>query len=259
MVLEISRYFLGILNPDEKNKVFETFQVKDFINDRIIDNSLLLNYLIKDCFIKTLSLISLAKQKFHSEMQVFLDSKDYNFLILDIKEARKKIIVARPNEDNLLENHKGFFSEDKTSGFVDVFMLFFLYPDEFKLIVKKANYNYYKDIANNDVFTMIINSIAKANLEHDKDSFKVFRQYFDLNSIGDKFSKTEILDLGLSGGLYCYLVYGLSFLKHKKYLLLADSLIPTDIRRLEYTVKVGNNKADIKLKRNSAEVRWVRK
>jgi len=66
----------------------------------------------------------------------------------------------------------------------------------------------------------------------------------------------DYVDLGLSAAIYLYLVYGLAGLRHNKYLLTADSFIPSDIRRLEFKVKIASNYACVKIKRNSANIDW---
>jgi hypothetical protein len=64
------------------------------------------------------------------------------------------------------------------------------------------------------------------------------------------------LDLGFCSAIYIYLVYGLAKLRHEKYLLMADALTPSDIRRLEFKVRVVRNIASVKIKRNSAIIEW---
>jgi hypothetical protein len=45
-------------------------------------------------------------------------------------------------------------------------------------------------------------------------------------------------------------------LRHDRYLLTADALIPSDVRRLEFKVKIAKNIATVKIRRNSAVIEW---
>ena len=64
------------------------------------------------------------------------------------------------------------------------------------------------------------------------------------------------LNLSLLGGLYLCVIYGFAGVKHHTYLVEADYNSPTKIRRIEFKLRVADNIAYVKTKRNSVVVSW---
>lgn len=260
MVLEISKFYMDyiVLNKKKTNyQVLKVTTVDNSITD--IDNNAFLNYLIRDCFGKTANLVALAKVGKRKEVEDFLRKKKYDVLIDHIREARRKLYLQQPNVNHLVQIYDNYFKNEEKLLNPDVLNLFFLYPDDFKEMVKKANYDYYSNLSNPDAMGKFILSLTASAQELEKEANKYFKGYLPLN-IYDNANKMNhlqgYLDLGLSAAIYLYLVYGLAGLRHNKYLLTADSFIPSDIRRLEFKVKIANNYACVKIKRNSANIDW---
>nr|HPJ24424.1 hypothetical protein [Bacillota bacterium] len=64
------------------------------------------------------------------------------------------------------------------------------------------------------------------------------------------------LNLSLLGGLYVAAIYGFAGVKHYTYLVAADYNSPSKIRRIEFKLRVVDNIAHVKIKRNSVVVNW---
>ncbi|MDT8336289.1 MAG: hypothetical protein RQ856_00525 [Candidatus Izemoplasmatales bacterium] len=260
MVLEISKFYMDyiVLNKKKTNyQVLNVATIDNLVTD--IDNDAFLNYLIRDCFGKTANLVALTKVDKRKEVEAYLKNKKYDVLINDIREARRKLYLQQPNVNHLVQIHDNYFKNEEKLINPDVLNLFFLYPDDFKELVKKANYDYYGNLSNPDAMGKFILSLVASAQELEKEANKYFKGYLPLN-IYDNANKMnhlqDYVDLGLSAAIYLYLVYGLAGLRHNKYMLTADSFIPSDIRRLEFKVKIASNYASVKIKRNSANIDW---
>jgi len=260
MVLEISKFYMDyiVLNKKKTNyQVLNVTTIDNLITE--IDNDAFLNYLIRDCFGKTANLVALAKVDKRKEVEEFLKKRKYDVLINEIREARRKLYLQQPNVNHLIQIFDNYFKNEEKLINPDVLNLFFLYPDDFKELIKKANYDYYSNLSNPDAMGQFILSLVASAQELEKEANKYFKAYLPLN-IFDNANKMnhlqDYVDLGLSAAIYLYLVYGLAGLRHNKYLLTADSFIPSDIRRLEFKVKIASNYACVKIKRNSANIDW---
>jgi trehalose/maltose hydrolase-like predicted phosphorylase len=260
MVLEISKFYMDyiVLNKKKTNyQVLNVTTIDNLITE--IDNDAFLNYLIRDCFGKTANLVALAKVDKRKEVEEFLKKRKYDVLINEIREARRKLYLQQPNVNHLIQIFDNYFKNEEKLINPDVLNLFFLYPDDFKELIKKANYDYYSNLSNPDAMGQFILSLVASAQELEKEANKYFKAYLPLN-ISDNANKMnhlqDYVDLGLSAAIYLYLVYGLAGLRHNKYLLTADSFIPSDIRRLEFKVKIASNYACVKIKRNSANIDW---
>jgi trehalose/maltose hydrolase-like predicted phosphorylase len=260
MLLEISKFYLSIIKPNAKKTNYQVLNVTSLDGSiKNIDNSALLNYLIKDCFGKTANMVALAKTENRKEVEEYLKTNDYDKQIDNMREVRRKLYQQSPNVNNLVQYYDGYFKEEREISNPDLVNLFMLYPDDFKELVKKENYIYYSKFANPDPLGKINLAFIACSKGYEKESNKYFRNVLGLNLCDDanklNFEQTY-LDLGVASALNLYLVYGLAGLKHDRYLLMADSFIPNDIRRLEFKINIANNIGSIKIKRNSATVEW---
>ena len=260
MVLEISKNILKFLKPNIKKTNYQATNVST-LDGTIegIDNDAFLNYLIKDALGKANNLVALAKTEDRVDVENFLKVNNYDEQIKDMREYRRKLYLQQPNVDNLIECYDGFFKSTKKLSNPDVLNLFFLYPNDFKEIVKRESYRYYKEFSSPDVLGKFILSFVGISQDEEREANKLFRSYLGLNVYDDANrinQEQNFLDLGLSAAIYNYLVYGMACLRHDKYLLSADSFNPNDIRRLEFKVLVAGNVASVKIKRNSANIEW---
>ena len=263
MILEISRFYMSYIELNDKKTNYQVLNVKTLDNQIDgIDNPALLNYLIRDCFGKTANMVALAKVDKRKEVEDYLKVNHYDKLIDEIREVRRKIYLQQPNVSNLIQNYDKYFKIEEQLALPDVLNLFYLYPDDFKELVKKETYLYYKKLTSPSPIGQFILSLIGVTQDDEKEANKLFRSYLPLN-IYDNANKLNhlqnYLDLGLSSAIYLYLVYGLAKLRHEKYLLMADALTPSDIRRLEFKVRVARNLASVKIKRNSAIIEWNEK
>jgi len=260
MILEISKFYMSYIKLNDKKTNYQVLNVTSLDKSiEGIDNSALLNYLIRDCFGKTANMVALAKVDKRKEIEAYLKEKNYDILINQIREARRKIYLQMPNVNSLIQYYDKYFKTEDIIQFPDLLNLFFLYPLDFTEKCKEETYNYYKKFTKPNGMGQFVLSLAGTLKNDEKDANKLFRSFLSLN-LYDNANKANnrqpYIDLGLSAGSYLYVVYGLASLKHDKYLLMADSLIPSDIRRLEIKLKIAKNIAIVKIRRNSAVIEW---
>lgn len=259
MALEICKFYLDIVKLNDKATHYDILEVDSlFAKIKGVNNSTLLNYLVKNTLNITISLIAKAKALSRSEVEDFLSSKNYDDLINVIRKVKNKLYIKAINSENVYEMYEDYFTQEKEISVPDILALFTVVPEDFSLIVKRANYLYYQPLTKSDIYGKYFLSVNQVRLGYEKEGFKNFKSYLKQSVTDDEAKNKEqiLLDLGLSGAIYNFLVYGVAALEHKGYLLTGDSLLPSDIRRLEFKVKVGKNKAFVKLKRSSIEIRW---
>ncbi|MFA7076161.1 MAG: hypothetical protein WC152_05780 [Candidatus Izemoplasmatales bacterium] len=260
MILEISSFYMDYITLNDKKTNYQVLKVKSLDNQiKDIDNSALLNYLIRDCFGKTANMVALAKVDKRKKIEDYLKEKEYDILIDKLREARRKIYLQQPNVSNLIQYYDKYFKTEEEIAFPDILNLFYLFPDDFKELVKRNTYSYYRSKTNPSALGQFILSLIGVNYDNEREANKLFKSYLPLN-VYDNASKYNslqtYLDLGLSAAIYLYLVYGLASLNHNHYLLTADSLLPSDIRRMSFKIKVAKNVACVKIRRNSAVIDW---
>jgi len=260
MALEISKFYLSITQANDKKTNYQVLNTHTVDNDfSDVDNNALLNYLIKDCFGKTANLVAMAKIEKRKEVEAYLEEQKYDKMIDEIREVRRKLYLHQPNVNLLIQAFDKYFKTEETLAFPDILNLFFLYPFEFKEREKCVNYSYYSKRTRPNAMGKFI--LALIGLDHDfeREANKHFKAFLPLNIFdnGNRLNHIQDhLDLGQSAAIYLYLVYGLARVRHDGFLVMADSLIPNDIRRLEFNLRVANNIGRVKIKRNSALVEW---
>jgi len=260
MALEISKFYLSITKANDKKtnyQVLNTHTIDNEIDE--IDNNALLNSLIKDCFGKTANLVALAKVGKRKEVEAFLAEHKYEKMIDEIREVRRKLYLHQPNVNFLIQAFDKYFKTEDTLTYPDVLNLFFLYPFEFKEREKRENYLYYSKFTKPNALGNFLLALIGMDQDFEKEANKYFKAFLPLNLFdnANKYNHVQnFLDLGQSAAIYIYLIYGMARVRHDGFLVMADSLIPSDIRRLEFNLKVARNMARVKIKRNSANVGW---
>ncbi|MFA7560967.1 MAG: hypothetical protein WCY80_02545 [Candidatus Izemoplasmatales bacterium] len=260
MVLEIAKFYSQLTQPNAKKTNYQILNVHSIDNSIAkIDNNALLNYLVREAFGRTANLVAMAKVSRRKETEDFLSENAYDKLIDKIRKIRSKIYLQQPNVKKLIEIYDNYFKTEEELVNPDVLNLFVLYPKEFREIVKKANYQYYDAHANASSIGKFLLAISGLDQGYEREANKLFKHLLACN-IEDVDNKSnglqDRLDLGLSAVIYLYIVYGLARLRHDNFLLMADSYTPSDIRRIEFNVLIGENVGRVKIKRNSALVEW---
>ncbi len=259
MALEMREFYIDTVKINDKSTHYDILNVDSLFGEmKGINNNTLLNYLVKNTLAITISLVAKAKNMSRNEVEDFLKNKSYDDLIHKIRIVKNKLYIKSINSDNVYEMYENYFAEEKVIAIPDILALFTVVPEDFSLVEKRANYLYYQPVIKPNLYGKYFLSVNQVRLGYEKEGFKNFKSYLKQSVIDDETKNKEhlLLDLGLSGAIYNFLVYGVAALEHKGYLLTGDSLLPSDIRRLEFNVKVGKNKAYVKLKRSSIEIRW---
>jgi trehalose/maltose hydrolase-like predicted phosphorylase len=260
MVLEIAKFYLNLVQINHKKTNYQTHDVQTLDQSfKNVDNEALLNYLIRDCLGKTANLVALAKTKARKEVEKHLSDNNYDKMISKLREVKNKMYLQMPNVNNLIQLYDKYFKEERKLNNPDLLNLFFLFPEEFKEMVKQSNFDYYAPLSKPDSLGKFILSYVAATQGLERQANKYFKDYLGLNLYDDanKFNDSQaFLDIGLSAAIYLYMVYGLSGVKHDKYMIMADAFTPADIRRIEFKIRSAGNVASVKIKRNSATVEW---
>lgn len=261
MVLEIAKFYSKLTQPNAKKtnyQILKVHLVDNSLGD--IDNNALLNYLVREAFGRTANLVAMAKVGRRKEVEDFLVENAYDKLINQIRKIRSKIYLQQPNVKRLIEIYDHYFKTEEELTNPDVLSLFVLYPQDFSEVVKKANYEYYNLHTSPGNMGKFLLAISGLDQGFDKESNKLFKHFLgcNLQDVKNKVNGLQDhLDLGLAAAIYTYVVYGMARLRHDNFLLMADSFTPSDIRRIEFNVLVGQNVGRVKIKRNSALVEWT--
>jgi len=129
-----------------------------------------------------------------------------------------------------------------------------LFLDEYSDKVRRTNYDYYlRRSISPDPFTRVMYVINGCASDRTEEAYKHYLEIANLDT-NNTHLFTDGLNLALLGGIYDMLVYGFAGLRHHGFLLSGDYNNATKIRRLEFKVKIADNVAYVKTKRNSVTV-----
>ena len=106
-----------------------------------------------------------------------------------------------------------------------------------------------------DAFTQIMYILEACESDLADDAYDMFLETANLD-ITNHLLFQKGLNMALIGGMYVALVYGFAGVKHHVYLVSSDYNIPNKIRRIECNLRVADNMAYVKVKRNSATAKW---
>ncbi|MBN2539914.1 MAG: glycoside hydrolase family 65 protein, partial [Bacilli bacterium] len=281
MLLEMCRFYLSYAKLSDNKKHYDFLRVRGIDNSHgKIDNEVYTNKVIDNALDAVIKCVAFAKQTDKAEVKTMFDEKNYEELIKELRELRRRLYTKKENIDYIVEAFDGYLSlPDKevsslkrirfreTDRYIDyressyvqnssALITLAMFREEFPDIVHRTCYDYYmRRSVNPDYFarTMYIIEACESNLYDDAlDAY---------NGLGDLDIKNPILfknglNLGLLGGLYQAVVYGFSGVRHHVYLVSADYHIPPNIRRITCKLRVVDNIAYVKVKRNSASVKW---
>lgn len=284
MLLECCRFYLSYTTLSENKKHFDFLNVTGLDTAHgNVDNEAYTNLIIKNCLDSMIKCVAFAKAEDKFRVKDLFLPKNYEKLILDVRSLRRKLYTKKENIDYLIESFDKYFSlEDKDVSTLkklnfktninlnniekttylnnaNVISLLALFLDEYSNKIKKMNFDYYmRRTMNPDVFTRIMLVIIGCASDQSEEAYKQYIELANLD-ITNKYLFDKGLNLSLLGGIYDMMVYGFAGLRHHVFLLSGEYNNVNKIRRLEFYVKIANNLASVKTKRNSVSISWNNK
>lgn len=281
MLLECSRFYLSYATLSDNKKHYDYLGVRGLDNTHgDIDNEAYTNYIIKNCLDSMIKCVAFAKGVDKFKVRDMFEPKHYERLITDIRELRRKLYTKKENIEGFIENYDKYFNlEDrnisnlKRVSFLEashyndienttyannqsVINLLALFLEDFSTKIQKNNYDYYlRRTICPDVFTRTMFIILACAGEQNDEAYKQFEAMANLSPTNEMFFGNG-LDISLCGGVYLSMVYGFAGLRHHVYILSGEYNNTNNIRRLEFKIKIADNIADVKTKRNSVNISW---
>ena len=265
MLYEICIFYVDYAKINDKKTHFDILNVSNIDNTiQNIDNHSLTNYLINNSFKLLIKYVKLYKKYDKNKYRKIIEQNNLNKFYNNIKKVNNKLYLRQPNKKNILPVYQNFFYDFKSNCFNkknnkinftnDIFLLFNLFSKDFSDFIKQKNKNYYLEIFNASFINKLLASlVATKNIDEEGyvnllDSVNIEKSSFYINEKG--------INHGVSGMIYNYIVFHLAKLRIDNSILTVDSLLPMDIRRIEFDLKYFGKIADIKIKRNSARLEW---
>ncbi|MGM0495842.1 MAG: hypothetical protein ACQERX_04175 [Bacillota bacterium] len=268
MLMEICNFYVDYAKLNSKKTRYDILNVSNIDNTiQNIDNHSLTNYLIKNSFKLLNKYTKLYKKHDRLKFEELINHNKLKNLFSKVKTVNKKLYFRGYNNNYIYQLYQGFYNDLNSSYFEmvndkinitnDLLLLFILFPQEFADFIIEKNKTYYQDKFVDSNYNKLLSSLVtyrvidEDNLTNFLDSVSINKPSLYINNQG--------INLGISGTIYYYIVYHLAKLRIDNHVLTIDSLLPKDIRRIEFNLKHFNKQADIKIKRNSARLEWVNK
>ena len=281
MLLECSRFYksYAILSDNKKHYDFLNVTGLDTLHQNI-DNEAYTNMIIKNCLDSVIKCVAFAKSEDKFKVKDMFIPKNYEKLISELRELRRKLYIKKNNIEYLLESFDKYFNlkdkdittlkrinflKEKTIKNIqdttflrnaNVVPTLALFLDEYSDKIRRTNYDYYlRRSINPDIFTRIMYVIMGCASDRTEEAYK---QYMDIACLetSNEYLFKDGLNLAALGGVYAMLVYGFAGLRHHGFLLSGDYNNAAKIRRLEFKVKIADSIGNVKTKRNSVTVSW---
>ncbi|MFP4477875.1 MAG: hypothetical protein ACLFPM_00415 [Candidatus Izemoplasmatales bacterium] len=260
--IEITKFYLdyGVYNSNKKHIDFNNVSnLNQSLNH--INNHTLTNYLIRHGVKLTKDWIKSNKK---SKIIKSYSETDLNDFSKAISNLYRKIFILKPANKNLIYPYQNFLldqekdrlekSDDSLTVFFDQLYLFILFNQDFSSKVISDNINYFSEYADQSKINQILLNLVSNDIIKDKD-YTYFMNHLSINKESLLINKHGI-DYGMIGFVYLFMTYRLSGLRYNHHNFTVDSLLPKEIRRLEYDIKYLQYIGAIKIKRNSARLEW---
>jgi len=281
MILEMCKFYLSYARLSDNKKHYDFLNVQGLDQTHgFVNNEAYTNQVIKNALDALIKCVAFAKQTDKNEVKNMFDEKGYEDVIKDVRELRRRLYTKKENIDYLVESYDDYFNlEDKKisklkrTKFIhkatnidfegatyiknsNVLVLLAMFRDEFPSVVHRKCYDYYmRRSVQPDAFTQIMYLLEACESNLEDDAYDMFLELTDLD-ITNHTLYQKGLNMALIGGIYVALVYGFAGVKHHVYLVSSDYNMPNKIRRIECNIRVADNMAYVKVKRNSATVKW---
>ena len=281
MLLECGRFYLSFATLSENKKHYDFLSIRGLDDAHgNLDNEAYTNAMIKNCLDSIIKCVAFAKQTDKAEVKNMFDAHDYDKLIDELRELRRRLYTKKENIEYLIEAFDGYFCKEdvdvstlkkisfiethkrtplKNTSYVqnaNVLATLALFGQEYSNVIHQRNYDYYmRRSVNPNYFARIMYIIEACEVNLPDDAYDMFIDIANL-SLDNRHLFDRGLNLSLLGGLYVAAIYGFAGVKHYTYLVAADYNSPSKIRRIEFKLRVVDNIAHVKIKRNSVVVNW---
>ncbi|MDA3932113.1 MAG: hypothetical protein PF513_05185 [Tenericutes bacterium] len=260
--IEICRFYIDYCEMNLIETHFDFNNVSNLNHSlKHINNHTFTNYLIRYA-VRTVKLWINPNKK--SSVVNRFSKSDLKEFIKNINELNRKIYILKPNNNHLIYPYQNYLvdkeresldiKEGSMNILIDQFFLFIMFNDEFKSNEINANIKYFSEQSKNFNLNQLLLNLVSSDIMKNKD----FTKFFDSVSVFEEslLINSQGIDFGLMGLVYMFVIFRLSGLRYKGQRFIVDSLIPKNIRRLEYDIKYQHYLGTIKIKRNSAQLVW---
>ncbi|MCF7924230.1 MAG: hypothetical protein K9L64_03880 [Candidatus Izimaplasma sp.] len=265
MLIEICHFYASYAKLSDSQTRYDILNVSNIDNTlQNINNHSLTNYLIKNSFRILFDYIKIFKMYDKKKYGNILKYNNLEGALKEIKKVNKKLYYRKENANHLIQIYQGFFYdldnnklsvENERLNFTnDVLLMFILFPEEFSEHIKQKNKDFHRESFIDDNLNKLFGSLVATNIVDEK-AYTDILEVTDLNKNSIYINELG-LNIGCAGMIYYYLIYHLAKLRCYNDILTADSLIPQDIRRLEFSINYLGKLAEVKIKRNSARIEW---
>jgi len=260
MVLESNLFYLDYAEHEENQN---HYNIKDVSNIDYslnhINNHTLTNYFVKSSLKQLKEMARLIKK-------VFKNKQDS--ILMVFKEKEKKLnhfyhhlYIMKPNIEDLIfpyqnfqddyENQRLYLENNQVIFSFDQLLLLNFEEHQFSKTIKTANLNYCEKHIKLSLFNKLFLSLIEL-----EDTTKDNHDYM-MDSLSVK-KQSLLLQKKYYGAIYYQIVHRMSCLRRRNTQFSVDTWIPKSIRRLEYSIKFRKYIGEIKIKRNSAQINWVK-
>ncbi|NLZ61762.1 MAG: glycoside hydrolase family 65 protein [Acholeplasmataceae bacterium] len=290
MVMECAKFYASYLTYNRETKRYEALKIDgpDEYHE-LVDNSTYTMYMIDFVFEQADNLAALTRKIDYQWTVDLMKEHDYNEEIKRLRLIREKLYLPEPQQmvypqfdgyfeledikikdlkkrmshpDEYLGGEKGLATTTQIVKQPEIIILQALFPEKFTRIVKKMNFRYYEDKAehipslSSSMYALLASDIDKAN-----SAYPYFMNSATVNLKGEtkQFNGGVFIggmNLASCGGAYYALVYGFSGLKHRRFLLMADTRLASKIKGVKFNVIVGGRIASVKVTSTVAAVTW---
>ncbi|MGI6392252.1 MAG: glycoside hydrolase family 65 protein [Candidatus Izemoplasmatales bacterium] len=290
MVMECAKFYASYLTYNRETKRYEALKIDgpDEYHE-LVDNSTYTMYMIDFVFEQADNLAALTRKIDYQWTVDLMKEHDYNEEIKRLRLIREKLYLPEPQQmvypqfdgyfeledikikdlkkrmshpDEYLGGEKGLATTTQIVKQPEIVILQALFPEKFTRIVKKMNFRYYEDKTehipslSSSMYALLASDIDKAN-----SAYPYFMNSATVNLKGEtkQFNGGVFIggmNLASCGGAYYALVYGFSGLKHRRFLLMADTRLASKIKEVKFNVIVGGRIASVKVTSTVAAVTW---
>jgi|GEM_PF-2070705 len=262
MLISICDFYMDYSVYDEEKRHYSILNVANLDHStQHIDNHSLTNHLVFQALKMTKSMIRLGQE--NPDIKIILDGLDYQNKMKQFSNFQQRLYVMQPNVNHYIMPYEDFADDLKNHLLKELrhrvliagdhLLIFVLFRDDFSETTIKANVEHFGNLLRDTMINEVFLSLVK--LEETSDiSLNHLLNFASVK--GDSLINKHKLDIVMMAVVYYMMVFRFSGLELYKSQFIADTLLPNDIRRLEFNMNFMNRQAQVKIKRNSARIEW---
>lgn len=291
MVMECAKFYLSYLSYDKdtrQNHVLSVVGPDDY--HEWVDDNAYTNHMVHFVFEMVFHFLDYARKEHPRKVASLIKEKGWSDAIRQIRLAKERLYLPTPDEDQIIEQFRGYFTLEDVSladlknrlahpneylggtkgqatstkiiKQADVVGLLALFPEKFTRVVKKANFAYYEPkTEHGSSLSNVMHALVACDIGRSNYAYPHFLKsaLIDLKGEGKQFSGGLYVGgthLAACGGTYLALVYGFCGLKHFGQLLTCDTKLSSKIKDVKFKVLVKGKIANVRVTNMTASVTW---